>query len=98
MTVLERAELQVAPEKADEFAGRLDKGLDLLRADGGCRSVTVSRGVERPEVFLLLVTWDSVDHHLTFKEAPAFAEFVGLIKDYLTGPTGMEHFTALAER
>ena len=92
MAVTEKAELQVAEDKADEFEAILIKCADLVLGPGGCNSAQIGRGIERPNVFLLTVQWDSVEHHNTWRETPAFAEFVGLIKDYLTGPTGMEHF------
>ncbi len=97
MTVVEKAELSVAEDRADEFAEVLTKGADLVRGPGGCRSLRIGRGVERPNVFLLQVVWDSVDHHNAWRETPAFTEFVGSIRDYLTGPTGMEHFTTISE-
>jgi quinol monooxygenase YgiN len=98
MTAIERAELQVAEDKADEFEALLTKGADLVLGPGGARSLTISRGVERPHVFLLTVTWDSVDHHNAWRATPAYSEFVGLIQDHLTGPTGMEHFTPVVQR
>ena len=98
MAVTEKAELQVAEDKADEFEDVLTKVGDLVLGPGGCRSLKVGRGIERPHVFLLTVTWDSVDHHNAWRETPAFAEFVGAIKEYLTGPTGMEHFAPVIDR
>lgn len=98
MAVTEKAELQVAEDKADEFEALLSKCADLVLGPGGCNSVQIGRGIERPNVFLLTVQWDSVDAHNTWRETPPFAEFVGLIKDYLTGPTGMEHFTPVIAR
>lgn len=98
MTVIERAELPVEDDKADEFEGVLKTAADLLLSPGGCRTLAIGRGIERPAVFLVTATWDSVDHHLAFRETPQFAEFVGAIKSYLVGPTGMEHFAPLIER
>ncbi len=98
MTVIERAELPVADDRAEEFEAVLSKAADLLLSPGGCRTLTVGRGIERPSVFLVTATWDSVEHHLAFRETPEFAEFVGAIKAYLVGPTGMEHFAPLIDR
>ena len=98
MTVIERAELPVSADSAAEFEAVLTTAADLLLSPGGCRALTVGRGIERPDVFLVTATWDSVDHHLTFRETPQFAEFVEAIKSYLVGPTGMEHFAPLIDR
>ena len=98
MSVIEKAELPVEEDKAEEFAAVLTKVADLLLAKGGCRTLTFGRGIERPNVFLVIATWDSVEHHMTFRDDPQFAEFVGQIKPYLVGATGMEHFTPLVER
>ena len=98
MTVVEKAELPVEEDKADEFEAVLTKAAELLLAPGGCRTLTIGRGIERPNVFLVTATWDSVDHHHAFREDPSFVEFVGQIKAYLVGATGMEHFTPLLQR
>jgi quinol monooxygenase YgiN len=98
VTVTEKAELVTTPERADEFASVLGKAADLLAGEGGAHTVQIQRGIERPELFFVLATWDDVDHHLAFRATPAFDEFVGLIKDFLAAPTNMEHVTAFIER
>jgi len=45
---------------------------------------------------LLLVEWDSLQAHLTFKETTAFGEFVGLVKEFFAAPPGAVHYAPLA--
>ena len=52
--------------------------------------------VEHPGTFLLLVEWDSLQAHLTFKETTAFGEFVGLVKEFFAAPPGAVHYAPLA--
>lgn len=95
MSVTEKAELIIAEGRAAEFEALLPKALAIVRGVPGCSSVSVSRGIEKPDVFLLLVEWDSVDVHVEFTKTPAFGEFVGLVKEFFAGPTGMAHWTPL---
>ena len=92
MPVLEKAELHIRPESRQAFQDVVPSALPLLRQAHGCRSVELLTGVERPDVHLLLIEWDSVSAHEEFTSTPEFARFVGLIKDLLGGPTGAEHF------
>ncbi len=92
MPVLERAELHIRPESRQAFQEVVPSALPLLRQARGCRSVELLTGVERPDVHLLLLEWDSVAAHEEFTGTPDFARFVGLVKDLLAGPTGAEHF------
>ena len=63
----------------------------MLAGVEGVRSVSLGRGVENPDKFMLLVAWDTMDAHIAFTKIPAFTEFRELITPFTRGGA-MEHF------
>lgn len=94
--VLEVALIDVVPGQEDEFAAAYGKARELLAATEGCRSVRMTRGVESPSRFVLLVEWDSVEAHLdNFRATERYTAWRGLIGPYFDGPPRVEHFEDL---
>src|SRR5689334_22657891 len=91
--VLEVGLIDVQEGREDEFAAAYAKARSILATTSGCRSVRMTRGVETPSRFVLLVEWDSVDAHLdNFRATERFAEWRGLIGPYFDGAPRVEHF------
>jgi len=92
--VLEVALIDVIPGSEDAFAAAYAKGRTLLAGTPGCRSVRMTRGVETPDRFVLLVEWDSVEAHLAnFRDSERFPQWRALIGPYFAQPPRVEHFT-----
>jgi heme-degrading monooxygenase HmoA len=91
--VLEVALIDVVAGREDEFAAAYGKAREILTATPGCRSVRMTRGVETPARFVLLVEWDSVDAHLdNFRATERFTQWRALIGPYFDGAPRVEHF------
>ena len=94
--VLEVALFDVVPGQETQFAEAYAKARDLLVTTPGCRSVRMTRGVESPSRFVLLVEWDSVEAHLrNFRESERFPAWRAAIGPYFASPPVVEHFTDL---
>jgi len=92
--VLEVALIDVTAGQEDAFATAYAKGHDLLATTPGCRSVRMTRGVETPSRFVLLVEWDSVAaHEENFRGGDRFDAWRALIGPYFAAPPRVEHFT-----
>lgn len=92
--VLEVALIDVVPGREDEFAAAYAKGHPILAGTPGCRSVRMTRGIESPSRFVLLVEWDSVAaHEENFRATDRFSAWRGLIGGFFAGPPRVEHFT-----
>jgi heme-degrading monooxygenase HmoA len=92
--VLEVALIDVVPGQEDEFAAAYAKGHEVLVATPGCRSVRMTRGIESPSRFVLLVEWDSVEaHEQNFRQTDRFTTWRGHIGPYFAQPPLVEHFT-----
>ena len=94
--ILERAEIPVKPGQEEAFAAMMaDEGLALLANAKGCHAARLGRGVEQPDTFILLLEWESVDHHVALIKTPAFDRFKALARPYFAGPSNMAHFALL---
>lgn len=61
--VVEIALIDVLPGHEDDFAAAYRSVRHEVATTPGCRSVRMTRGVESPSRFVLLVEWDSVAAH-----------------------------------
>ena len=92
--VLEVALIDVVSGQEGEFAAAYAKGRELVATTPGCRSVRLTRGVESPSRFVLLIEWDSVEAHLdNFRASERFGAWRSLIGPHLAAPPVVEHFT-----
>ena len=91
--LVERAEVTVREGSEDAFAAVMhERGVPLIAAVDGVRSVRFGRGVENPQKFMLLVEWQAMDAHIAFTQTPAFGELREIMMPFSTGGA-MEHFT-----
>ena len=91
--VLEVALIDVLPGSEDAFAVSYGLGYPILAGTPGCRSVRMTRGIESPSRFVLLVEWDSVEaHEQNFRGTERYAQWRGHIGGYFAQPPLVEHF------
>ncbi|WP_330466052.1 antibiotic biosynthesis monooxygenase family protein [Micromonospora zamorensis] len=91
--VLEVALIDVLPGHEDAFAAAYAEGHPVLAGATGCRSVRMTRGIESPTRFVLLVEWDSVEaHEENFRATERFEQWRALIGPHFAGPPVVEHF------
>ncbi|MCN0151487.1 antibiotic biosynthesis monooxygenase family protein [Salinispora arenicola] len=92
--VLEVALIDVLPGHEDAFAAAYASAHPVIAGTPGCRSVRMTRGVESPSRFVLLVEWDSVEaHDRNFRASDRFVRWRELISPHFTKPPLVEHFT-----
>jgi heme-degrading monooxygenase HmoA len=91
--VLEIALIDITPGQEEDFASAYRTARHLVSDTPGCRSVRMTRGVESPSRFVLLVEWDSVEaHEVNFRGSPSFPEWRRLIGPYFAAAPQVEHF------
>lgn len=92
--VLEVALIDVHPGQEDAFAAAYARAHEVLATTPGCRSVRMTRGIESPSRFVLLVEWDDVAaHEENFRATERFTTWRGHIGPFFAGPPRVEHFT-----
>ena len=93
MGVLEVADITVAAGSEREFVAAYRTAREVLATTPGCHSVRMTRGVETPHRFVLLVEWDSVEaHERNFRATDRYATWRAAIGPYFDGPPRVEHF------
>jgi len=89
---LEIAIIDVTEGEEDAFVASFGRGRQVIAASEGCRSVRMTRGVESPSRFVLLVEWDSVDAHDAFRAGDRFGAWRGHVGPHFAAPPVVEHF------
>jgi heme-degrading monooxygenase HmoA len=91
--VLEVGLIEVFPGAQDAFVAAYQIARPILAGTPGCRSVRMTRGIESPTRFVLLVEWDSVEsHEQNFRGTDRFTQWRGWIGDHFAKPPVVEHF------
>jgi heme-degrading monooxygenase HmoA len=95
--VLEVAQFDIVAGQEDGFAAAYREARPLVAQTPGCRSVRMTRGIETPTRFVLLIEWDSVEaHEVNFRQSERFPKWRGLIGPYFASPPHVEHFADVA--
>jgi quinol monooxygenase YgiN len=90
--VLEVADIQITPGAEDDFANAYRGIKDVLTSTPGCHSARMTRSVESPSRFVLLVEWESVEaHEQNFRASDRFARWRGAIGGFFAAPPSIEH-------
>ena len=94
--ILESATISVAPGREDEFLAALEQAKEVLARATGWRDIQVHRGIERPSVFLLAITWATLEDHTEgFRGGELFGQWRALIGPFFADPPQVEHWTIL---
>ena len=97
--VLEIADFAVLPGKEDEFVAAVREALAYVTDTPGCRSARVTRGVESPSRFVLLIEWDSLEaHSVGFRESENFPRWRSVVGPFFDGAPRVEHFDDVLTR
>lgn len=95
--VLEVALFNIVTGQEAEFANAYAQARPLIVSTPGCRGARMTRGIESPSKFVLLVEWDSVEAHIeNFRGSERYQTWRDLISPYFDGAPLVEHFTDVA--
>lgn len=90
--VLEVADIHVTPGSGDDFVTAYHGVRDILAETDGCRSVRMTRSVESPDRFVLLVEWDSLAaHEQNFRATERWVAWRAGIGPFFAQPPLIEH-------
>jgi heme-degrading monooxygenase HmoA len=91
--VLEVAIVEVRPGEEEAFVAAYRQGHPHLATTPGCLSVRMTRGIESPSRFVLLVEWESVAaHEEKFRSTDRWVTWRSHISPYFATPPTVEHF------
>jgi len=90
--VLEIADFRVKAGTEDAFAAAVREGLALIGQTLGFLDARLTRGVESPSRFVLLIEWESVEaQNVGFRESDRFPLWRALIGPFFDGDPRVEH-------
>ncbi len=93
--VLETALITV--HDPEGFLAAMERARAVIARAEGFRAIEVRRGIERPDTFLLCISWDTLEHHTVgFREGPLFPEWRGHIGPFFAEAPTVEHWTTIA--
>ena len=91
--VLEIADITILPGTGEEFAAAVREGIKFVSDTPGFREARLTRSVETPTRFVLLVEWDSIEAHTVgFRQSENFTRWRALISPFFDGAPRVEHF------
>ncbi|WP_100444051.1 antibiotic biosynthesis monooxygenase family protein [Glycomyces xiaoerkulensis] len=91
--VLEVAEINVVPGREADFTEAYRRARGLVAASPGLRSMRMTRGVESPSRFVLLIEWDSVEaHDQGFRRTDRFGAWREALGPHFAEAPRVEHF------
>ena len=96
--IYELVEIRALPGHEDELMAAVREATPLFLAAPGCHGLALKRSIEAPDLFRLLVRWDTVDDHMVgFRNSPAFAEWRRLAGPHFAAPPHVEHLEVVLE-
>lgn len=91
--ILEHALLHVRPGHTAEFESAFGDAKQIISAARGFRRLRLSRCIERPDTYLLLVEWDTLDDHVEgFRTSAAYQEWRRLLHHFYDPFPTVDHF------
>ena len=97
--VLEQVVLPVIPGREAEFEAAFAVAKRIIAGADGFRSLRLSRGIERPNEYLLLVEWDSLEAHESgFRGSAAYDQWRALLHRFYEPFPEVAHFAPVTDR
>ncbi|MFF3224260.1 antibiotic biosynthesis monooxygenase family protein [Nocardia suismassiliense] len=97
--ILEHALLPVRPELADDFEAAFARARPIIAGMPGFRSLSLSRCVETPGTYLLLVEWERLSDHVDgFRGSPEYLKWKELLHHFYEPFPVVEHFSPVIDQ
>ncbi len=91
--IVEHALLMVKPGEGGDFEAAFGEAKAIIAASPGFGGLTLSRCIERPGTYLLLVEWDRLEDHTEgFRGSPQFEEWRRLLHHFYDPAPIVEHY------
>jgi heme-degrading monooxygenase HmoA len=91
--VLEVANLNIRAESRELFEVAFPKAARILQAAQGYISHQLQRSVDHPNRYLLLVQWQTMEHHVVgFRGSPQYQDWRKALRHFLSMAPTVEHY------
>ncbi|HEV7185568.1 MAG: antibiotic biosynthesis monooxygenase family protein [Actinomycetales bacterium] len=94
--IVEHAVLPVIPGEEEAFEADFARARPLISAMPGFLGLSLSRQVEQPNHYLLLVQWETLEAHTVgFRGSPEYAEWRALLHHHYDPFPAVVHYAPL---
>ena len=94
--ITEHAILPVLPGQEDAFEAAFREARPIIASMPGFAGLSLSRSLETPHEYLLLVQWETVEHHsIGFRGSPEYARWKDLLHRFYEPFPVVEHFATV---
>lgn len=91
--ITEHALLPVTPGREDEFEIAFAEARAIITSMPGCRGLSLSRSIESPSTYLLLVEWERLeDHTIGFRQSEQYQVWSALLHHFYEPFPVVEHY------
>jgi heme-degrading monooxygenase HmoA len=95
--ILEVAVLSIQPAQMVPFESAFTEARTVISAAAGFLSLQLQRCIETEGRYLLLVQWQSVEHHMMgFRGSPQFQRWRALLGPFFAAAPAVEHYQAVS--
>ena len=95
--ITEHALLTVKPGLEAEFESAFAMARPIIASMPGFLSLQIGRGIESVSTYLLLVEWQSVEHHeVGFRQSPEYQKWRALLHHFYEPFPVVQHFRQLS--
>ncbi|MGQ3673568.1 antibiotic biosynthesis monooxygenase family protein [Xanthobacter sp. TB0136] len=96
--IFEIAEIEVKPGAESALEAAVAQAAPLFRRAKGCLSFRLERTIERPQIYRLVVGWQTLEDHMVhFRESEDFQTWRGLAGPHFARPPHVEHVQVAVE-
>lgn len=90
--ILEIAQIDVKPGMEMDFEAGVKKAVPVFQRAKGCRALELTRSVEKPSRYRLMIRWETLENHtVDFRSSADFAEWRGCVAHTFAAPPEVEH-------
>ena len=89
--------VEIVPGKESTFEDAFSRAKEFIASMAGFRSLRLSRCVEQPNRYLLLVEWDRLEDHTEgFRGSPEYKQWRALLHHFYDPFPTVEHYQVVA--
>ncbi|OZC63257.1 antibiotic biosynthesis monooxygenase [Rhodococcus sp. 06-470-2] len=91
--IIEHALLHVIPHRTDDFEAAFADAKSIISSMPGFVNLTLSRGIEQPDVYLLLGEWERLEDHTEgFRKSDRYQDWKTLLHHFYEPFPVVSHF------
>ena len=90
--ILELATIDIKPGSNAPFEDNLSKAQHVISKSGGYAGHQFQKCIEQDNRYVLLIRWQTLEDHNSFRESDLFSEWRALIGPFFETPPNVQHY------